>query len=140
MPRWQLRTVYSSTTLLVLSGIIWLLLHYFGRVDGELGTLPNPYEHLLLGLHGGAAMAFLIVLGSLLPVHVLRGWNQRRNLVAGFALAGAQLVLIVTAFGLYYAAGDALRSLVGLVHWIVGLLIVGLFTWHVLAGRGSARG
>ena len=139
MPQWQLRAVYAATAALVLSGSLWLLLHYFLRSEGDFGPMPNPLEHPMLALHGAAAMTGLVVLGSLLPVHLLRGWQQRRNLASGISLLGVQGVLIVSGYGLYYASGDGFRAAIGLVHWLIGLGVTALLIWHIVAGRSGRR-
>jgi len=139
MPQWQLRIVYLATSALVLSGTIWLLLHYFARAQSEFGPVPSAFEHPLLAIHGAAAMAFLIVLGSLLPVHLIRGWNQRRNLWSGITLLTIHAFLIVTGYGLYYFGGDLLRAWLSATHWIVGLSVAGLLAWHIVIGRSGRR-
>lgn len=135
MPYWQLRLIYGATVLLAGSGALWLLLHYFAQREGDFGPSPHPIEHPMLALHGAAAMLFLFVLGSLLPVHVLRGLALQRNLVSGYMLAAINALLIATGYGLYYASGDALREIVGLSHWIPGLAMSGLLVIHIVIGR-----
>ena len=68
------------------TGALWLLFHYFVRVHGEFGDRPHALEIWWLRLHGAAAMLTLLVLGSLVPIHVRRGWHQRKNLLAGAIL------------------------------------------------------
>jgi len=135
MPSWQLRLIYVATTLLVGSGALWLLLHHFAQRDSEFGSTPHPAEHSVLALHGAAAMVFLFVLGSLLPVHVLRGLALQRNLASGWMLAAINAVLIATGYGLYYASGETLRSFIGLSHWIPGLAVGGVLALHIVLGR-----
>lgn len=139
MPQWHLRLVYAATAALVLSGGLWLLLHYFLRGEGEFGPMPNPLEHLMLAVHGAAAMIGLFVLGSLLPVHLLRGWQQRRNLLSGLSLLAVQAVLILSGYALYYASGDDFRAATSLVHWVIGLGLSGLLVWHIVMGRRGRR-
>ncbi|HTT39915.1 MAG TPA: hypothetical protein VMH32_19885 [Burkholderiales bacterium] len=131
------RWVYWSSALLLVSGIFWLVFHYFLRVHGELGEEPNPLETWWLRLHGGAAMLVLIVLGSLLPVHVRRGWHQRRNLLAGGALATTALLLIASGYALYYFGGEEARPWISAFHWGIGLSALPLVIWHI--GRGRAK-
>lgn len=139
MPDWQLRLVYAATAALVLSGLAWLLLHYFLRREGDFGPMPNPLEHPMLAVHGAAAMLGLFVLGSLLPVHLLRGWQQRRNLVSGLILLAVQALLISSGYALYYASGDGFRAATSLVHWWLGLGLSGLLIWHIATGRRGRR-
>lgn len=139
MPQWHLRLVYAATAMLVLSGGLWLLLHYFLRGEGEFGPMPNPLEHPMLAVHGAAAMIGLFVLGSLLPVHLLRGWQQRRNLLSGLSLLAVQAVLILSGYALYYASGDDFRAAISLLHWLLGLGVTALLVWHIVMGRRGRR-
>ena len=46
-------------------------------------------------------------------------------------------LLMVTAFGLYYAGSDVLRAWTGYVHIAAGLALPMLFGMHLLLGRRS---
>lgn len=138
LARWQRRGVYWGSGALTLSGLAALLLHHYGTVQSDFGPAPNPAEHPLLAVHGAVAMLFLLLLGSLLPAHILRGWQQRRNLASGVSVAAVQSVLIVSAYALYYASGDGLRAAVSLVHWVIGITVVIVLPWHVISGRRRA--
>jgi hypothetical protein len=52
---------------------------------------------------------------------------------------GAMLLLTVTGYLLYYAGGEETRPVISLVHWVVGLAVPALLTWHVLSGRSQTR-
>ncbi len=135
MPDWQLRAVYGATALLLLSGAAWLLLHYYGAIEGEFGPSPSPWEHPALAVHGAAAMGFLFLLGSLLPVHVMRGLALHRNRLTGYALLALNGLLALSGYGLYYAGGDQLRAAISLLHWLPGLLLAALLVVHIVLGR-----
>ena len=132
------RWVYWSGALLLVSGILWLVFHYFLRVHGELGEAPHPLESWWLRFHGAAAMLVLLVLGSLLPVHVRRGWHQRRNLLAGMVLGTAALLLIASGYALYYFGGEEARPWISAFHWVLGLGALPLVVWHIWRGRAAA--
>jgi hypothetical protein len=135
LPRWQEWSVYVSFGLLAVTGIAWLLLDWFVRVEGEFGPEHHPAERWALITHGVAAYAFLIVAGAMIPVHVTLGWNTRRNIKTGLTLAGTLLLLAGTALGLYYFGGEASRNWVSVVHWGVGLAAVPVLALHALIGR-----
>jgi hypothetical protein len=135
LSRNHLRWVYASCALLFASGALWLAFHYFVRVHGEFGESPHPLEHWWLRLHGAAAMLFLIVAGSLVPIHLRRGWHQRRNLLPGIAITATALALTATGYALYYFGGEDTRPLLSLAHWAVGLATPALLVWHILHGR-----
>lgn len=127
--------VYLATAALVVSGAVWLVLHYFMAQPGQFGPMPHPVEPWMLRLHGAAAMAALIIYGSLLPIHIRRAWAVRRNVVLGIVVAACMLLLTITGYLLYYAGSEELRPLISAAHWIPGLAVPLLLVWHVLSGR-----
>ncbi len=131
--------VVWTAAFLFATGALWLVFHYFIRAQGEFGPGPHPLEHWWLRLHGAAAMLALVVVGSLLPIHVRRGWHQRRNLPLGVALVSAVLLLTVSGYALYYAGGEQARTWISLFHWIVGLASPMVMVWHMANGRLTAR-
>ena len=137
LPRWQEWTVYVSFGLLIATGIAWLLLEHFVRVAGPFGPEPHPAEHWALVAHGLVAYAFLIVVGTMVPVHIIAGWNTRRNLKSGLTLVATLLFLAVTALGLYYLGDESVRPQTSLIHWIAGLIALPLLLIHALKGRST---
>lgn len=137
LPRWQEWTVYVSFGLLAASGIAWLVLDSFVRVAGEFGPQPHPAERWALVVHGVVAYAFLIVAGTMVPVHIVAGWNARRNLKSGLAFTGTLLLLVLTALGLYYLGDELVRPQVSIGHWIAGLVALPLLLIHALKGRSG---
>jgi len=136
LPRWQEWSVYASLGSLIATGIVWLLLDWFVRVNGEFGPEHHPAEHAMLIVHGVAAYTFLIIGGAMIPVHITLGWNTRRNLRSGLTLAGTCLVLVVTALGLYYLGDEISRNWVSVVHWVVVLIVIPALLIHAI-GRGG---
>ena len=67
---WQRRATDACGALLLLTGAVWLALHY-GRGD----ELPLSAEAWALRLHGAAAFAALFMLGVLAAAHVPHGWR-----------------------------------------------------------------
>lgn len=137
LPRWQEWSVYVTLGLLIMTGLVWLCLDNFVRVEGEFGPEHHPAEQTVLIAHGIAAYAFLIIGGAMIPVHITLGWNTRRHLKSGLTLAGTCLILGVTALGLYYVGGEISRSWVSIIHWIVGLVAIPALLIHALIGRSS---
>lgn len=129
------RWIYWTGTGLVATGVLWLLFHYFVHVHGQFGETAHPLEVWWLRLHGAFAMLMLLVLGSLVPVHVRRGWHLRKNLLAGWILGLLACALIVSGYALYYVAGEASRPWLSACHWLFGLAMPLALTWHVWRGR-----
>jgi cation transport ATPase len=132
------RWVLSLSTALLISGALWLVFHYFITVPGEFGESRHPLEAWWLRMHGAAAMAFLIVLGTMLPNHIRRAWQLRRNYRTGGVMLSVVTVLVITGYGLYYASGENLRIWISAVHWGIGLVGMPALILHVLIGKRSA--
>jgi hypothetical protein len=128
-------SVHAVTLMLFVSGAAWMVFERWVRVAGELGPAPHPLQPWLLRAHGAAAMAGLILFGSLLPVHMRPAWNAGRKRVDGAVMAASQALLIVTGYGLYYFAGDGARAAAAGIHEVLGLLTPAALLWHVLRGR-----
>jgi len=141
LPAWQRACLFGSGAVLLLTGGVWLVVHYaFGAGAGEL---PHPLEAWCLRLHGLAAFVALFVLGVLAAVHIPTGWrmsgrhrhaHQRGSGTALCVLAG---VLVATGYLLYYFAPEPLRPALGWIHAGTGLGMSPLFLVH--RRRGLSR-
>lgn len=127
--------LYATGVLLVLSGALWLLFHYFVRIPGEFGDKPHGFEPVLLVAHGLFAAAFLVGFGSVLPGHVRRAWNGRRNRISGSVFFSLVAVLIASGYALYYTGNESARAAISALHWIAGLGMPALMGWHIWRGR-----
>jgi hypothetical protein len=125
--------LYAAFAFLSLTGAVWLLADW--RKDPLAPDLWQEIAPLMLMLHGGAAMAALMLLGALVPLHVRRAWRSRRNRVTGPIMVATNAVLIATAFGLYYAGSDALRPWISDLHIVVGVALPPALLVHVWRGR-----
>lgn len=93
----------------------------------------------LIMAHGGAAMLFLLILGSLAALHIPTAWRSGGNRTTGVAVLASNAVLIVTALGLYYIGSETLRPWVSDLHLAVGLGFPALLAAHVALGRRRLR-
>jgi hypothetical protein len=138
LPRWQEWSVYLSCGLLIATGIGWLVLDQWVRVAAEFGPEHHPAQRLTLIFHAIAAYVFLVVAGSIVPVHARVGWSLRRNRKSGLLLATICVVLAVSALGLYYLADEIARVWTSYIHWIVGLVCLPALLLHSVRGRRGA--
>jgi hypothetical protein len=129
--------VYSAFVLLFVSGAAWLVADQLK--DGSNGELWQTVGANLLMIHGGAAMATLLLLGALFPLHMQRGWRAHRNRTTGSTMITFNAILIVTAFGLYYLGSETLRPWISDVHIAAGLAFPLLLLIHVVLGRRSSK-
>jgi hypothetical protein len=128
--------IYAAFAALFLSGAFWLLAD--GLKDSPEGEMWQAISANLLMIHGGVAMLTLMLLGALVPVHVLRAWRARKNRVTGTAMASLNAVLIVTAFGLYYLGSESLRPWLSNIHLAAGCALPIQLIAHIYFGRRRA--
>lgn len=134
-PRFRF-ALYSAFSTLFVTGAAWLVAD--GLKDTSNGDLWQVIAANLLMLHGGAAMVTLMLLGALVPLHVMRSWRRRKNRVMGLTMVTVNAVLVVTSFGLYYFGSDLLRPWMSTVHSGAGMALPLLFIVHVVLGRRSS--
>jgi hypothetical protein len=127
------RTLYVAFAVLFVTGVVWLVAD--ARKDTAAGEGWQAAAANLLMVHGGAAMATLLLLGALIPLHVQRGWRARRNRIMGAAMVTFNAVLILTAFGLYYLGSDTLRPWASDLHIAAGVALPVLLVVHIITGR-----
>ena len=120
VPRWQRLGLDTATSVLLVSGSFWLLVHYvFGAGNQEIG-LPHWSESWLMRLHGLAAFVALIAVGAFLPLHVPRGWRARSQRGLEITMLACLALTVITAYCLYYFAPDWIRPSLGWLHTGLG--------------------
>jgi hypothetical protein len=82
IPGWQKVSLDAVLIALVVSGLLWLLVHYTLGTGSEEAGLPHWSEAWLMRVHGLAGFAVLVTVGAFLPVHVPRGWRCDHRLRA----------------------------------------------------------
>jgi hypothetical protein len=127
--------VYAATALLVSSGLLWLLFHYFVTVHSDFGATRHPLEALWLKVHGAAAMLALVLFGTMMPVHIRKAWHARNNRWSGSLLLAVLVLLILTGYALYYLVGEVSRPWIGVIHWAIGLALVPAVVLHIILGQ-----
>jgi hypothetical protein len=129
--------LYAAFTVLFVTGAVWLLADT--KLDLPNGDFWQDLSAKLLAIHGGTAMLTLVMLGVLIPIHIQRAWRGRLNRFTGIAMMTLNVVLVVTAFGLYYAGSDTLRGWISDIHIAAGLVFPAIITVHILIGRHRKR-
>jgi cytochrome b561 len=119
------------------TGAIWLIADTLKTPDGE--ELWQLIGADMLMLHGLAAMIALVLLGAMIPMHVVRSWRAGKNRISGTAMAATNAVLVITAWGLYYAGSEGLRTFVADLHIAVGIALPVLVATHVTLGRRTTK-
>jgi cation transport ATPase len=137
----QKRALYAVVAVLWLSGAVWLGLSLWQKTfAADLERLSA--QPFLLEIHGAAAMVFLIVFGTLLPGHLLRGWRRKQERPSGVSVLVVSAVMVASGWGLYYFGSEGLRSATSLVHSVLGILLplaIALHVWLVKRRAAEAR-
>lgn len=121
-----------------LTGVLWLLFHYFMAVKGPFGPQPHPTEIWWLRLHAAFAFMALWTFGVIWSAHIVGGWHTRRQRWTGGTAFAVLLVLVASGYLIYYLTDDGWHDSMALVHWIVGLSLPAAMTWHIVLGRRRA--
>jgi hypothetical protein len=114
-PRYR-ALIYAALGLLFLSGLLWK---------------TGLERSLLMKIHGAAAMATLVLLGTLVARHVPLGWSAGTNRISGVAVLAASAWLLITGYALYYSGSDSLRYWAGETHFWVGVGVAAVFCLHL---------
>jgi hypothetical protein len=123
---------YAVFATLAATGAVWLIADLLKDPEGEMWQMIGAD---MLMLHGMTAMIALVMIGAMIPLHVQRSWRAGKNRVSGSTMIGVNAILVATAWGLYYAGSDLLRTFVADVHIVAGLALPALAIVHVVLGR-----
>ncbi len=89
--------------------------------------------------HGWTIPLFLIVMGIVWRVHVLRGWRIRKNIVSGILTLAVFLLLTATGWAIYYSGSDEIQAGAAALHTWLGLGVSALLLVHSLLGLWTRR-
>jgi cation transport ATPase len=129
--------VFSSAWI---TGVLWLIFHYFLSRPGEFGAEPNPLETWWLRPHGACALATLWIGGLLWAVHIRPALARIRRRRSGMLLLAMLALLALTGYLLYYVGDEGARDWVRWLHWSVGIVVVvALFAHGVHQRTRSGR-
>ncbi|WGS20858.1 MULTISPECIES: hypothetical protein [unclassified Bradyrhizobium] len=126
-------SIYAAFAVLLLTGAGWLVADWQKNVAGD--EIWQQSAATMLMVHGGAAMLALLLLGALIPVHLLRAWRSRKNRISGSIMAAFNAVLIVTAFSLYYLGSEEVRPWISWIHLTAGFALSLMLPLHIWLGR-----
>lgn len=129
--------IYATVAALFVTGAGWLVADQFK--DSESGEAWQSAMAGFLMVHGGAAMAMLLFLGALGPLHIQRSWRAGKNRVTGGIMMAINACLVVTAFGLYYSGSPDLRTWTSNLHIAFGVALPSLLFVHIAIGRRSRQ-
>lgn len=123
---------YSVVILLFLSGTIWTFANYIVPLSEEIRPMVKSR---LMKVHGAAAMAALVLIGTILTAHVRFAWRADRNRMNGIISLTTLGILIITGYALYYSGDERFRAWNSWIHLGFGLALPAILLIHVAAGR-----
>lgn len=126
-------SIYVVFAILFLTGAVWLLADWQKDVAGD--EIWQRVAANMLMVHGGTAMLALLLLGALIPMHMLRAWKGSKNRVTGSVMVTFNAALIATAFCLYYLGSESVRPWISWVHLGAGFFLCLMFPLHIRLGR-----
>ena len=126
--------------LLWLSGCLWLVLHFAFAQATQFGPLPNPWEPVVMRVHGAIGVAGVFLLGWIAAGHLVDRWSGTRNRFSGMLLASSAALLVVSGYALYYTTGT-LHEIASRTHEVLGVasLVAALAHWWRSAASSVAR-
>jgi hypothetical protein len=129
--------LYVAFGAALVTGILWLVFHYFMMRQGEFGSEPHPLEAWWLRLHGVCAFIMVWLGGMLWAVHIRPALSRPGKRISGLMLLGMLTILAATGYLLYYAADDGLRDVVRWAHWLTGILLAAVLPIHIIRARAK---
>jgi hypothetical protein len=133
LPPAQRWLIYASSGLLIITGLAWASVHYLGDAAGADARAASAFNAFMMKVHGGAAMAALLALGSLLPQHVPSGWSAKPSRKSGIATLVIASLLVLSGYLLYYSGDELYRQLASYLHLGAGLAFAGFLVFHILS-------
>lgn len=133
--RFTKKILYPSIFLLAITGVTWLIGHYFLEIQGEFGPEKHPLEIWSLRLHGLFSLFGLLCLGLLLEHHIVTYIKHRRRLWTGLSLLIGSIWLALSGYMLYYLSEDDWRLVFSLGHWIMGLITIICTFFHIIGKK-----
>ena len=127
--------IYLISVIVIISGFLWLYFDFFVRIETEFSLQVHPIQNIFLILHGSSSIIFLIILGSVLPMHVYKAWKTKNNRLSGGFFLLLFTILILTGIGLFYSGVEYNRRLLSVLHWVIGILFPIFFVIHIYFGK-----
>ena len=127
--------IYLISVIVTISGFVWLYFDFFVRVETEYSLQVHPMQNIFLIMHGTSSLFLLILLGSVLPIHVLKAWKIKNNRLSGGFFLLLFTILILTGIGLFYSAVEDNRRILSVLHWVIGILFPIFFVIHIYFGK-----
>jgi hypothetical protein len=130
--------IYAVGIGIWLTGVLWLVLHYFVAYPGRFGPARSPLEPWSLTLHGAFGFAAIWTSACFGTSTSRRDGPRGKRRLSGGLLAAFFGWLIVSGYLQYYAGDKELRAAVSRGHWLIGHAAPVTFAAHRIKGRAPA--
>lgn len=90
--------------------------------------------HIWRVWHGWSLPPFLIVFGVIWRVHILRGWNLKKNVLSGAIVLLVFIALTATGWTIYYSGSDDLQKMSSQLHTWLGIATTFILFLHAILG------
>jgi hypothetical protein len=90
--------------------------------------------HIWRVWHGWSIPPFLIVFGVIWRVHILRGWQLRKNILSGAVVLLVFIALTATGWAIYYSGSDEVQKMSAEWHTWLGLAVTLILFLHAVLG------
>jgi len=132
-------TLYAVSMVLLVSGGAWAWIHHLDEA-GRASDLLRQTKPWLLKAHGYAAVGFVLLLGTLIPVHIRHSWHARKNRLNGAFFLSAVGLLTLSGYALYYLGDESWRNGASQFHIWLGLAAPILLFFHIRTGQKATGG
>ena len=121
------------------TGLTFYYMNNWVTVEGAFGPMKHPAQQFVIMGHGAAAFIMLMCFGVLAVNHLPAAWRLRRSRYLGITLTALLSFQIITAYILYYIAGEESRALISNLHTLSGASIPIVLIGHIIRGRMQRR-
>ena len=145
MLSWQRKLIYWTVSLLTVSGLIWLAAHWAMPSEQQLANdtaqinaklaMCMQLKYWSIRVHTFVALVVLIVIGSLIPAHILARWPLKRNIWSGVVNIAAFIVLTLTGYMLWYVSEGGIKQWATWLHWVIGMALPIVLAVHIKLGK-----
>lgn len=118
--------------------LVWIILSvtgiYFAFRQDWQQLDPIPLTIYTLKIHGLSAYFFLVILGSLIPLHIRPLFKARQNLITGLPFLIGMIVLTSSGTLLYYSP-ESMTEKIKLAHIFIGITLILFLPLHIFIGK-----
>jgi MFS family permease len=130
---------YGLLALSLCSGLVFFILQQWFEIEGEFGPQKNPWQAVVIRIHGASAFFMLMSFGALLAAHIPYGWKSTRSRKSGVFIASLVALQIILGYLLYYLADETVRQYTGYVHIMFGLILPMALFIHLRQRQKKSR-